>query len=167
MERGDMIIQITHPAKLQGVIATEFVKCMERYCEKAKDGVSVEDLAEIIDQRVFGNRTASLFLGFGKGARVQAFAIVRKVTDFGVGDALDLWHVYVDLKAPPGLLAEGLQTFKEYAKAGRLPRLQFCSHRGVDSGAWAKVLKGHGFSERAVIYESEVADDGKPENRPG
>jgi hypothetical protein len=164
MGGGRVIIQITHPAKLQGVIATEFVKCMERYCEKAKDGVSVEDLAEIIDHRVFGDRTASLFLGFGKGAKVQAFAIVRKVTDFGVGDALDLWHVYVDPKAPPGLLAEGMQTFKEYAKAGRLPRLQFCSHRDVDGMAWARLLKGLGFTEKSIVFELEVSNDGKPEN---
>jgi hypothetical protein len=162
-----MILQITYPARLQGAIASEMVKCMERYCEKAKDGMTPEDLAQIIDERVFATRTADFFLGLDDKLRVCAFAITRVVVDYGLGTAGDLWHIYIDPKAPPGMFEEGLQTIKDsFARRG-ITRLQFCSARDVDGRAWARLLRDHGFKEKAVVFELEVPNDGKPENRPG
>jgi hypothetical protein len=163
-----MIIPITHPAKLQGAIAAEMVKCMERYCEKAKDGVAVEDLAQIIDERVFATRTAEFFLGLDDKLRVCAFAITRVVFDYGLGTAGDLWHIYIDPKAPPGLFEEGLQTIKDSFTRRGITRLQFSSRRNAEDGkAWERLLRGCGFKPVSVTFEMEVPNDGKPENRPG
>jgi hypothetical protein len=159
-----IIIPITNPAKLQGAIASEMVKCMERYCDKAKDGVAPEDLAQIIDERVFAKKTADFFLGLDDKLRVRAFAITRVVFDYGLGAAGDLWHIYIDPKAPPGMFKEGLQTIKDsFARRG-ITRLQFCSARDVEGRAWARLLRDHGFKEKAVVFELEVSNDGKPES---
>lgn len=160
-----MIIQITHPEQLKGPILQDLNRCFKRYSEKAQDGVTIEDLAEILKERVFPQQNAWLFLALDDKVRVQGFAIVRLVHDVGLGWAVDLWHVYVDPKAPPGLFKEGLDTIKELFASRGITRLQFCTAR--NSEAWNRLLKDYGFKEKAVIFEMEVPENGQPENRSG